>query len=216
MIMQPRLRKLALTAHVTCSVGWVGAVIVFQGLALIALLSRDPQAVRGAYLVMEPAAWFVLLPFALASLLTGLVSSLGTKWGLFRHYWVVFKLAITVIATVILLTYMETFAVMASMAADPDAELGMVRNPSPLLHASLALVALLVATVLGIYKPQGVTPYGWRKLRPRDEAAGPGPIRRDPRLRPRRRTAVLVGLVIALVLLFVILVIGRVHTPMGH
>jgi hypothetical protein len=163
MIMPPRLRKFALTAHVTCSVGWVGAVIAFLALAVIGLTSPDAQTVRGAYLVMEPAAWFVLVPLAFASLLTGLVQALGTTWGLFRHYWVVFKLLLTVFATIVLLTYMETFRFMAGMAADPSADVGVVRSASPALHAALALLLLLVATVLAVYKPRGMTRYGWRK-----------------------------------------------------
>src|SRR5215207_11105088 len=118
MILPPRLRQFALTAHVTASVGWLGAVVVFLALAVVGLTSQDAQTVRGAYLVMEPAAWFVLVPLAFASLLTGLVSSLGTAWGLFRHYWVVFKLLINVFATIVLLNYMETFRLMAGVAAD--------------------------------------------------------------------------------------------------
>ncbi len=161
--MSPSFRKLALTAHVTSSVGWIGAVTAFLALAVVGLTSQNAQTVRGAYLVMEPAAWFVLVPLALASLLTGLVSSLGTKWGLFRHYWVLFKLLINVFATIVLLIYMETFRLMAGVAADPSADLSVVRNPSPVLHAALALLLLLVATVLGVYKPQGITAYGRRK-----------------------------------------------------
>jgi hypothetical protein len=121
--------------------------------------------VRGAYLVMEPAAWFVLVPLAFASLLTGIVQSLGTAWGLFRHYWVLVKLLITLVATVILLIYMRTFSYMAGAAADPSAGLGLVRNPSPVLHAVLAVLVLLVATTLAVYKPWGMTPYGQRKQR---------------------------------------------------
>lgn len=163
MIMSPGVRKFALTAHVATSVGWVGAVAAFLAIAIIGLTSQDAQTVRGAYLVMEPAAQLVLVPLALASLLTGVVQSLGTTWGLFRHYWVLFKLAINVLATLVLLSYMATFRYMAGVAADPRADLNAIRNPSPLLHATLALLVLLLATVLAIYKPRGVTPYGWRK-----------------------------------------------------
>src|ERR671912_1605708 len=145
MTMPPRLRKFALTAHITTTVGWLGAVVVFLALAVVGLTSQDAQTVRGAYLVMEPAAWFVLVPLAFASLLTGIVQSLGTTWGLFRHYWVLFKLLINIVATVVLLAYMETFRVMAAVAADPRADLGVVRNASPALHAGAALVLLLVA-----------------------------------------------------------------------
>ena len=165
MIMPPRLRKFALTAHVTCTVGWIGAVVVFLALAQIGLTSQDAPTVRGAYLVMEPAAWLVLVPLAVASLVTGIVMSLGTPWGLFRHYWVVFKLLISVFATIILMIYMGTFRYMAGVASDPNVDLDLVRNASPRLHAVLALMVLLVATVLAIYKPRGITPYGQRKIR---------------------------------------------------
>jgi hypothetical protein len=76
----------------------------------------------------------------------------------------VFKLLITVFSTVILLIYMGTFRQMAGVAADPVMDLEHVRNASPLLHAALALVLLLAATWLGVYKPFGPTPYGSRKF----------------------------------------------------
>src|SRR5712691_1052930 len=163
MIMPTRVRKFALTAHVTFSVGWLGAVLVFLALSVVGLTSPDAHTVRGAYLVMEPAAWFVLVPLAFASLLTGIIQALGTTWGLFRHYWVLFKLLIAVFVTIVLLIYMETFRFMAGVAADRSADLAVVRNASPLLHAALALVALLVAAVLAVYKPRGMTRCGWRK-----------------------------------------------------
>lgn len=95
MMVTPGLRRFTFTTHVA-----------FLALAIIGLTSPDERTVRGAYLVMAPAAWFVLLPLAHASLLSGVALSLGTTWGLFRHYWVVLKLMITVFAIVILLIYM--------------------------------------------------------------------------------------------------------------
>jgi hypothetical protein len=165
MTMSPRLRRLVLTAHVTSSVGWLGAVLAFVGLAIVGLTSHDARTTRGVYLVMEPAAWYVLVPLAVASLVTGVVQGICTAWGLVRHYWVVFKLAITLVATVVLLVYMETFGVIADVAADPTADLEEVRNASPLLHALAAMVLLLAATALAIYKPRGLTHYGRRATR---------------------------------------------------
>jgi len=183
MLLPPGLRKFALTAHVTASLGWLGAVVAFLALAVIGLISQDAQTVRGVYLVMEPTAWIVLVPLAFASLLTGLVSSLGTQWGLFRHYWILFKLVITAFATVVLLVYMETFRFMAGVAADPNAELNTVRNASPGLHAALALLVLLVPTVLSVYKPRGLTRYGQRKQREQRRAL-------EPRQPDEQRTSV--------------------------
>ena len=167
--MGARLRKLALTAHVTSSVGWLGAVATSLALAVAGLVSEEPQTVRGAYVNLELLGWYVLVPSSLASLLTGLVSSLGTSWGLFRYYWVVAKLVINVFATVVLLMYMQSLDYLARLAVQTAAggDLGGLRSSSPLLHAAAALLLLLVATVLGIYKPKGLTRYGWRKQQER-------------------------------------------------
>jgi len=165
MTMRPRLRKLVLTSHVVSSVGWLGAVAVFSALGVVGLTSQDAQVVRGAYLVMEPAGWVVLVPLAFASLLSGLIQSLGTTWGLFRHYWVLFKLLINVVATVVLLLYMQTLSYLAGVARDStwsSGDLSGVRSTSPVLHASAALLLLLVAATLSVYKPRGMTRYGQR------------------------------------------------------
>lgn len=202
MTMRPDLRKFTFTAHITSSLGWIGAVVAFLAMAVIALTSQDERTVRGAYLVMAPAAWFVLVPLAHASLLSGIVLSLGTTWGLFRYYWVVLKLGITVFCTVILLIYMGTFRQMAGVAADPVVNLEAVRNASPVLHASVALVLLLIATVLGVYKPLGLTAYGRRVVFP-----GNAPIPSSDR--PASWTPYLVIGVVALFLLLIVLhVIG--------
>ena len=172
MTMTPSLRKFALTAHVTASVGWLGAVACSLALAVAGLTSQDAQVVRAAYLMLEWVGRFVLVPLSFASLLTGLVSSLGSPWGLFRHYWVLFKLLINVFATVILLMYMQTLRYLAGIAAEPtlsSADLLGLRNPSPVLHAGAALLVLLVATWLSVYKPRGMTTYGQHKQRKQHE-----------------------------------------------
>jgi hypothetical protein len=166
MVLTPRLRKLALTAHLTSSVGWLGAVVAFLALSVAGLTSQDPQTVRGAYLVMELTGWVVLVPLSLASLVTGLICSLGSIWGLFRHYWVLFKLLINVVATIVLLLYMQTLDYLADVAAAAtlsSSELRGLRSPSPVLHAGAALLLLFVATTLAISKPRGMTRYGQRK-----------------------------------------------------
>lgn len=180
MVMAPRLRKLALTAHVTASVGWLGAVACFIALSVIGLVSQDVQVVRAVYLAMEAAGWYVIVPLSIGSLATGLLQSLGTPWGLFRHYWILAKLAINVFATAVLVLYMQTLGHLADEARAqplPSDRLGDLRNPSPVLHAAVALVLLLLATALSVYKPRGTTRYGQRSLqqgaRPSEHGATP-------------------------------------------
>jgi len=53
---------------------------------------------------------------SIAALLTGIVQSLGTSWGLFRHYWVLAKVLITAVATVLLLAHMRGISFVAAVA----------------------------------------------------------------------------------------------------
>jgi hypothetical protein len=121
--------------------------------------------VRASYLAMELAGWFVIVPLSLASLLTGLVQSLGTEWGLFRHYWVLVKLLITILAAILLLIHMQPISYTAGVAAETklsSADLRQLRLQL-VADAGAALLALLAATTLSVYKPRGMTPYGQRK-----------------------------------------------------
>ena len=164
MVMRPRLRRLALTAHVTVSVGWLGAAAAFLALAIAALMSGGAETVRGAYAGMEVVGWYVIVPFCLAALVTGLVVSLGTPWGLFRYYWVLLKFLITVVSTLILFGFTQTLSSLGSLAGDTTQSIDQLRalNQSPALHSGGGLLALLVTTVLAVYKPWGMTRYGLR------------------------------------------------------
>jgi len=162
MSMTPGLRKFVLTAHVISSVGWLGAVVAYLALAVAALTSADAQMVRAAWIAMELTGWFVIVPLALASLLIGVVNALGTPWGLFRHYWVLVKFLLTVFATIILLLHMPTVSYFAGVAARTDSA-NVFGLRGELIHAGGGLLVLLVTATLSVYKPRGMTPYGWRK-----------------------------------------------------
>jgi hypothetical protein len=162
--MSPGLRKFALAVHLTLSVGWIGAVVAYLALDVTAATSRDTQTLRAAYIAMGSIARFVIVPLALASLLTGLIMSLGTKWGLLRYYWVLISLLLTVIATAVLLVETRVIGSMADMAADPRSTGEHLRAMgSTLVHSIGGLMVLLVILVLNTFKPQGMTRYGWRK-----------------------------------------------------
>jgi hypothetical protein len=207
MTMPPRLRKLALTAHVTLSVGWLGAVVAYLALAIAGLTSQEAQLVRAAYLAMELIGWFVIVPCSLAALLTGLVQSLGTEWGVFRHYWILVKFLLTLGATTVLLLHMRTVSLMSGAAAETtlsSADFGVLRLQL-VVHAGGGLLVLLAATALSVYKPWGRTRYGRRKQHETHTAdlPGVGPGRGSPTSTPGR-LYVRLGL-IGLVLLIVVL-----------
>ena len=159
-------RKLAFTAHIFFSLGWLGAVLAYLALAIAALIRRDTQTVSSAYLAMELIGWSVIVPCSLAALATGLLQSLGTEWGLFRYYWIVVKFFLTVFATIILLLHMPAVSYFAGLERD---SLKIGGLPAELLHAGGGLIVLVVTTTLSVYKPWGRTPYEQRKQQERHE-----------------------------------------------
>lgn len=166
MILAPPLRRLALFSHVVTSVGFLGAVATFLVLAIAGLTSPEPMEVQAAYLAGETITWGIIVPLSFASLLSGLVVSLGTTWGLFRHYWVLIKLLITVFTTVVLMIHTQPVGHMAQTATEMDplpADLLGVRIQL-IVASGAGVAALLTTTALSIYKPRGLTGYGWRRL----------------------------------------------------
>ena len=160
MTFSPPIRKAVLTAHVLSSVGWLGAVATTLGLSVTALASDDRALVSACYLALQATARYLLVPLSLASLASGIVQSLGTRWGLLRHWWVIFKLGINIIASAVLIMYLETLDYLGQRATGSGLSADALRSPSPVIHSAGALLLLIAATVLSVYKPKGLTRRG--------------------------------------------------------
>lgn len=157
--MTPALRKLTLTTHVASSVGWLGAVASVLALSLAGLTGRDPDVVRAVYPAMNLIGRFIIVPLSIAALVTGVIQSVSTHWGLLRYYWVATKLALTVGATGLLLLHQYTAVATAARRASAAAP-GSLPDVGGLatqlvLDAGLAVAVLVVTTALSIYKPWG-------------------------------------------------------------
>ena len=162
MSMPPALRRAMLAAHIICSVGWLGAAAAYLALGVAAEVSMQPQIVRAAWIAMELSGWFVIVPLACLAYLTGLVLSLGTPWGLFKHYWVVIALVLTTLSLAVLLLHMPSVSALAALARTADdAVVSCLSGDVP--HPALGLLVLTVVTVLNVHKPRGLTLYGQHK-----------------------------------------------------
>ena len=172
------MRKFLLTLHVVASVGWMGAVAVFLVLAVAGLLSSDSQIIRASYIAMDLTYRTVVVSLGLASLATGLASSLGSDWGLFRYYWIVVKLLVTVPAIALMLVHMQPVNHLASVVSTivlPNADLARP-GAQLLVYACAALLVLLVATVLSTYKPRGKIRHGAQTRRALVTTSGRPPV----------------------------------------
>lgn len=169
MFLTSRIRKLVLSLHLVVSVGWIGAVLGYLALGLAAVSSGDEATIRAAWTGMEVTGWYVCVPLAVASLATGIVMALGTKWGLLRHYWVLISLFLTALCAVILLLHMPAVSATADVARAAEGP-ALEALGGDLFHPGVGLVVLLAIHVLNVYKPAGLTRYGWRRQRAADHA----------------------------------------------
>lgn len=217
MNMTPRFQKFALLAHIAFSVGWFGAVIPYFVLAIAGLVSRDVQIARASFLSMELIGWYVIVPLSIAALLSGLVQSLATQWGLFRYWWLSAKFLLTIIAVVILLQHMRGVSRVSRMVK--ESMLSADFRPE-LVHAAGGLLVLLAVMTLSVFKPWGMTPWSRRQTSQASPpsgsdgkaapAPGPGPVSGSS---PGTR---LVGLHVAHIVALVLLFAAILHIIGGH
>lgn len=199
--MTSRLSKLMLISHIVFSLGWFGTVAAFLVLS-IAGVTGNEETVKACYLGMDLIAWFVILPFCLCSLITGLSQAIFSHWGLLDHWWIVVKLILTLIATVVLLVHMQPISYLGKVASDSPLSLNELTSLRIRLiaDAGAAMLVLLTTTTISVYKPWGKIQFGYSL----------------PNFKPTTKkplgTYLLIG-VIAVLILFVILhlVKGGMH-----
>ncbi len=152
-------RRIILFVHIVSSIGWIGAVAAFLVLAITGLRSADTQMIRAAYLAMEPITWYIIVPLSFAALLSGTALALGTRWGLFQHYWIIIKLLINILSILLLLMHTRMIDEVAGAAA--KGALAATDLHGSRIHlvtaAIVALAALLLAALLSVFKPRGMT-----------------------------------------------------------
>lgn len=162
--LKPAARRLVLTIHIVSSIGWIGVYLVMLTLVITGLTASDPGVVRAAYVVMQVIDANLTVPITLTMLVSGVVLSVGTKWGLTRYYWVLVKIVISAVLTALVLAWQEG-RLAAAAAAVSAVDSGLPANPSngAIMPPIVVITAALVATVLSVYKPWGRTPWAARK-----------------------------------------------------
>lgn len=155
--LSPRARKATLVVHIGAAVAWLGVDLVLGVLVLHTVVSDDTAVVAVAYQAIELFAVWTLLPLGLLTLLSGIVLGRGTRWGVLRYKWVVVKLVIAVLLTVLvpvgLQPTVETAAEYGSalLAGEPTGDAPTNLYFPPIVSP----IALIAALVLAVYKPWG-------------------------------------------------------------
>lgn len=149
--LSPRWRKVMLTIHVISSVGLLGADCAILALVIAGALGSNPVTVYPAAHLLSTV---LIVPLALAALLSGVLQGLLTRWGLFQHWWIFIKLVLTVGGTVFVFVLVPALDAAASMAAAGQVQ----SDPFALVKDSSGASGVLILTViLSVFKPFGRT-----------------------------------------------------------
>ena len=167
-----RPRQALLAAHVVVSAAWLGIGVMFVALSLLALRAANVRDVQTIY---ETMALFdqTMLPVAtMASTTTGFALGVTTKWGIVRHRWVALKVVLSFsvlgIAFGFLHDALEHAAAQAAQLATVGGSVADISGSGRVVVGGfmLALVSLVGAMLLSVYKPRGLTSLGrrWQNL----------------------------------------------------
>lgn len=156
-----RARRSLLVAHVSVSVSWLGLTVGLLTLGITAFTTGDPVTAQAATRAMKIFGDWLVVPVALAALLSGLILSLRTPWGLARHRWVWVKFWLTLVTT-----GLSVFSLRPGI--NEAAERGAV-DISLVVAPSVATATYLFITAISVLKPWGPTRRG-KRLRVSDRS----------------------------------------------
>lgn len=152
-------RKLVLLLHIAATGAWLGLDVVLAVLVFTARGTSDPQTAAFCFRALEVVAVWPIATAALASLATGVLLGLGSKYGLVRYWWVAVKLVMNVILGVLVLFALRPAVHEAGGSGRRiAAELPVSYDSTSLMMPPIvSTTALVFAFVLSVYKPWGRT-----------------------------------------------------------
>jgi hypothetical protein len=145
-------RKWLVVAHVLCVVAWLGAA--FSSLVL-GIATSNMSDMHASYIALDVLDKIVIRTFALGTLITGILLSIFTHWGLFRFYWIIVKevlaLSVMLLGFFAVSQWIEEAITQTSIQHEAIA----TNHVALLILIALHIVALTIAQILSIWKPWG-------------------------------------------------------------
>ncbi|MGW1989035.1 DUF2269 family protein [Embleya sp. NPDC001921] len=167
------VRRAVNSGHVVFAVGLLGVEWVMLLIGIVARSTDDPALRHGAYQLMRIFALAGGIPFAVLSLITGVLLCLYTPWGLWQHLWIKVKIVLLIAVIVTGAAVVSQFAhrLIAASASEGNADALPPLQTWHLVVVTFQLVALIVATALSVFKPSGDRGRGRPRARRRVEGA---------------------------------------------
>lgn len=143
-----RARKLWLVVHIASAGVWIGMDVVMAVLVFTGMTTGDPQVEGLAYQALGLFAVWPMLISGVVCLISGVVLGIGTKYGLVQYWWVAVKFVMNIV-----------LCLAVWFALRPGVEAAAAHGgemPSDMIFPPIvSTTALIIATVLSVFKPWG-------------------------------------------------------------
>ncbi|WP_406289943.1 DUF2269 family protein [Embleya sp. NBC_00896] len=151
------VRRAVNSGHVVFAVGLLGLEWAMMLLSVVARSTDDATLRHSAYRLIRVLALTSGIPFAVLSLITGVLLCLYTPWGLWQHLWIkvkiVLQLAVIVTGAVVVSQFVHRL--MSAAAPGGDADALPTLQTWHLAAVIFQILALIAASALSVFKPSG-------------------------------------------------------------
>lgn len=159
------MRKLLLAVHLLFSGILLGCTAVFVILDLTALFARDQMTLEACYRIMHLLSRTSLRASTIGSVVSGILLSVFTSWGLLKFRWIVAKeaLSLPVLALGLYGIYewsLRGLRIVTANSSETWKDAGFQSDGLMLgTGIALQLLSVVLLYLLSVYKPGGRT--GW-------------------------------------------------------
>jgi hypothetical protein len=152
-------QKFLKAVHLVAVGLWLSCVIVLLVMPIIARQISTGEELYMYILIYHFIDMYILTPAAIATLLTGFVYSLFTKWGFLKHGWLVYKWLVTIAIIIVGTFYLGPMTTKMLAIADLE-RLAALQHEYYLQGATIGIWAaiinaslLIAAVFFSVYKP---------------------------------------------------------------
>lgn len=154
-------KRWLLSAHILFTIGWLGTVFCFLVLGIVATTTSDGETLEAVYFAMRILDLTVVQASAIGTVITGVLLSVLTQWGLTKFYWIIAK-QIGAVFSVGLGVFAMHNLIIESVSIISSRGLTALQDPTYIVNHRiimagiiLEIISLSIMVLLSVFKPWG-------------------------------------------------------------
>lgn len=154
-------KKWLLSLHILFAAIMLGTSVTFLILSITAVSTKDSGLVLSCYKAMHVLSETSVRASVIGTIVTGILLSLWTHWGLVKYYWIIAKEVLTLVAVILGPIGMYIWTLQGiSLLTDVGVEGAnqgayVVNTISLFIGIGLQIISLIAMYLLSVFKPWG-------------------------------------------------------------